>query len=121
MVDFVGVSSTRRWLFPILALLLVLGHACELPAYADLVGSSRTAEGSHHSADGHGDEHLISCDAAVAASGPSYSQAGANLGVSMALSAIDRAPVRMVARSFEDAAKFSVRPPLFLLYASLLI
>ena len=115
-------SSARRWVLPVLMLLLVLGHACELPAYAGLVGSSHAAEDRHHSGGGHHPgEPTISCDAVGVTSGLAYPQAGAALEISGAPRADDSIPARVVARSFEGPANVAVRPPLYLLHASLLI
>ena len=121
MADFVAWVSARRWALPILVLLLVLGHACELPAYADLVGTSHAAEESHHAGDGHhGDELTLSCDPTSATSVPGQPQVVAP--EFLVVSPVDDpAPARMAARSFEGPLKFAGRPPLFLLHASLLI
>lgn len=122
MIAFGKRSSAMRWMFPILALFLVLGHVCDLPAYADVVSISHTAEESHHASDGHhGDEHALSCDATTATSGPSQPQVAGAPGFSVAFPVADSARARMVARVFEGPPKFSIRPPLFLLHASLLI
>ena len=105
-----------------LVVLLVLGHACELPAYADLVGSSHAADEPHHSSDGHHPgERLDSCDTVGVTSSPGHLEQGAALEVTVALPADELAPARLVARSFESPARLIVRPPLFLLHASLLI
>ena len=120
MVD--PVASARRWVLPVVVMLLVLGHACELPAYVDLVGSFHAAEESHHSGDGHHTgEQELSCDAVSATSSPGSLQVNAALSVSLAPRVDDPAPARIAVRSFEGPAKFAVRPPLYLLHASLLI
>ena|SRR5512146_2461497 len=111
---------TRRWALPVLVLLLVLGHACELPAYA-VVGSSHAAGEPHHAGDGHhSGEQALSCDPAVATSSPSHPLLAAGPEISVVSQVDDPAPTRVVAVPFEGA-KFSGRPPLFLLYASFLI
>jgi hypothetical protein len=121
MADFVGWVSARRWPLPVLVLLLVLGHACELPAYADLIGTSHAAEESHNAGDGHhGGEPALSCEPASATSIPGQPQVVAP--EFFVVSPVDDpAPARKVARSFEGPLKFAVRTPLFLLHASLLI
>jgi hypothetical protein len=109
-------------MFLILALLLVLGHVCDLPAYAGVVSISHTAEESHHAADGHhGDEQAVSCDPTTAASSPSQPQVAAAPAFLVVSPVNDSVRARMVARIFEGPPKFSIRPPLFLLHASLLI
>jgi hypothetical protein len=122
MVDFVERWSARRWVLPVLVMLLVLGHACELPAYADVVGSSHTAGESHHAGDGHHTgEQALSCDLATATSSPGHFQVTAAPEISVVSQVDDPAPARVVAGSFEGPARFAVRAPLFLLHASLLI
>jgi hypothetical protein len=121
------IASADRWaacrcVLPVLIVLLVLGHACELPAYADVLASSQMGGEPHHSADGHpaGDQ-AISCDAIGVSSNAGHPQAGGALEIWVVLEAVDPAPARMVARSFEGPANPAVRPPLFLLHASFLI
>jgi hypothetical protein len=121
MVDFVERWSARGWVLPVLVMLLVLGHACELPAYADVVGSSQTAGEPHHAGDGHhSGEQALSCDPATATSSPAHPQVAAGPEISVVSQVDDPAPARVVAGAFEGA-KFAVRSPLFLLHASLLI
>lgn len=122
MASLVDRSSARRWMLALLVLLLVLGHACELPAYADVVGTLQTAEESHHSNDGHhAGEKGLSCDAVSATSIPGHPRVAAALEISLVPQVTDPARPRMVARSLEGPAKFAARPPLFLLHASFLI
>jgi hypothetical protein len=121
MIPSVERWCTRRWTLPILVLLLVLGHACELPAYAELVGSTHGAGESHHAGDGHhGDEQSLFCDPAPATPAPNHPNVAAVPEMSVVSQIDDAAPARVVARFFEGA-KFAGRPPLFLLHASLLI
>ena len=109
-----------RWLVPTLVFLLVLGHACELPAFADLV--LHATEDTHHSADGHADENLISCDPVGVPSSTGYLQLGLGLDVTEALPVVSPVPVRLIISSVEDSnSRLPSGPPLFLLYASLLI
>jgi hypothetical protein len=92
-----------------------------MPAYANVVGSSHTAEEPQHSGDGHhAGEQAISCDA-IGVTSNAGPQVGAALEISVVLQDNDSVPARMVARSFEGLTKLAVRPPLFLLHASLLI
>jgi len=111
--------SVRLRLVPVLVLLLVLGHACELPAYADL--ASHADEDARHATHDHADENLISCDGVAVPSNTGYLQAGLGLDVAQALPVASLVPVRLVTSSLEDPKRLSSRPSLFLLYASLLI
>jgi len=121
MTPFGERWRTGRWAFPILVLLLVLGHACELPAYAEVIGVSHGAGESHDLGDSHhGDGQVLSCDAAPATSSPGHPQVAAVPQMSVVPQVEDPVPAGGVAGSFEDA-KFAARPPLFLLHASLLI
>jgi hypothetical protein len=119
MVYFYRLLLASRSLVPMLAFLLVLGHACELPAFADLV--SRAAEDAHHSADNHADEDLISCDAVGLPSSTGYLQPSPSLDVAVALPVARPVSMRLIIWSPEDSNRLPSRPPLFLLYASLLI
>ena len=108
-----------RWLVTTLAFLLVLGHACELPAVAGLV--AHATEDAHHSADHHADENLLSCDAVGLPPSPGYLQVGPNLDVVVALPVASAFLVRLISSSPKYSNRLPGRPPLFLLYASLLI
>jgi hypothetical protein len=119
MAYFFRLLSGSRWFAPVLAFFLVLGHACELPAFADLV--SHGADDAHHSADHHADEDLISCDAVGLPSSTGYFQVGPSVEVAVALPVARSVPVRLLISSSEDSKRLPSRPPLFLLYASLLI
>lgn len=113
MRSFVDRLPAARWLLPILVVILVLGHVCELSAYVELA--------SHHSAEGDADEQLSSCDAVTATSSSGHSQVWTGLDVAPALPIIDAVPLRRTPQSFEDPEKLHSRLPLFLLHASLLI
>lgn len=113
------VRSVPRWLAPVLVFLLVLGHACELPALAELV--SNATEDTHHSADHHADENLISCDAVGVPSSTGHLQLGSGLGVAEVLPVPRQVPVRLIMPSQEGSKRLPSRPPLFLLHASFLI
>jgi len=114
------LRSVPRWLAPGLVFLLVLGHACELPALAEL--GSDAAEDTHPSADHHEDENLISCDAVGVPSSAGYLlQPGPGLGVVEVLPVTPPVPGRLIFSSQESSKRLLSRPPLFLLHASLLI
>ena len=113
------VLSVPLRLVPILVLFLVLGHTCDLPAYAELV--SHADEDARPSAHDHSDENLISCDGAAVPSSTGYLHLGPGLDVAQVLPVASRAPARLVTSSLEDPKRLPSRPLLFLLYASLLI
>ena len=119
MIPSCRLLLVPRSLVPILAFLLVLGHACELPAFADLV--SHATEDARHPADNHADEHLVSCDAVALPSSTGHLQVVPSLDVAVALPVARPVLVRLVVSSPEDSNRLPSRPPLFLLYASLLI
>ena len=112
-----------RWLLPLLVLFLVFGHVCELPAYADLAISSHlTSDGHQHAADHHTGTSQISCEAVDILSNTGHVQVGPSLDVAEALPPVaSPVPARFVASSLDDSKRLPSRPPLFLLYASLLI
>ena len=118
-----GVLPASRWLLPILAVLLVLGHACELPAYSDRLAPVKAASGGGHEHDEHSHEPEIACDpidVLPSAGGP---QADRQLVDSPVVSVIleHSVPVQSAAMSLEDSKSWPSKPPLFLLHASLLI
>src|SRR5262245_25958709 len=122
-----------RWLLSLLAVLVVLGHACEWTGAADLVASPALLAGHHangdqrqhdgatdHHANDHGDGLGVSCDPVAVA---------VNSGVAVASAGTEAAVVSPVATPSSTVARFAVtsdspadhvpRPPLFLLHASL--
>ena len=104
-----------------MVVLLVLGHACELPAYAGLVIEAHATEG--RSADGHGHEAEMSCDPVDAVSNTAPVQVmGPVVGFAQALPATSAVLGWLVTpSSIERSTRLPSRPPLFVLYASLLI
>src|SRR5678815_2302071 len=107
----------RRWLLPILIMLLVVGHACELPAFADLVVQSDAAEDSHHSGGDHGNENLVSCDGVGISASPPYSHLGLGLDVGAPVPGAGPALLTAATPCADDPARLPTRPPLFLLFA----
>ena len=119
-------ASLRRLLvrpviLPVLCLFLLFGHACDLPGYVNLVARADAAEDPHHAVDQHGDEDQVRCDAVEAVPTPAYSHTG--LGLELAMAVLDDGPafVRPAIRFVECLTRLPSRPPLFLLYESLLI
>jgi hypothetical protein len=102
-----------RWLLLMLVVLVVLGHVCDLAAFADL--------DAHHPVDSHADEQVSSCDAVPATSSSGHTQVWAPPDIVLALPVADPTPARRAAWSFEDPVRLIERLPLFLLHASLLI
>ena len=122
MVDSAGRSSVRRWVLPSLVVLLVLGHACELPAYPDLIEWSHAAGESHHSDDAHhAGEPSLSCEPATAMPGSGQPLVPSVLEISVVPEVTEPAPAWLVTRSLEGFVRLASRVPLFLLHASLLI
>ena len=120
MIRRAARASAHAWALPFLVLLLVLGHVCELPAYADLIVASHEAEHSHHS-DAHEEGQNLSCDAVDIASAPGAPSAGPSLTTSAALTAVSKLPVPIALRASERPATLATGPPLFLLHSVLLI
>src|SRR5262245_62296038 len=100
------------WLFAMLVGLLLLGHVCDLAAFAPA--------DAHHSADHHGrgDEQISSCDTMPAAPSPVHAHVWTLLDLGPA---IQMSPSRLAAKPVDGPASLADRPPLFLLHASLLI
>lgn len=117
--------KSGRWLVAILASLLVVGHVCEHPAFADLVRlaveSTHEHSGAHsahhHDRDHHSHESEISCDALDATRTVSP-----QVGVALEGAAIDIAvETRVVRVASQGSVGPPAPPPLFLLHRSLLI
>lgn len=119
MIHYYRLPLVPRWLVVMLVLPLVLGHACELPGFVGL--ESHATEDAHHSTDDHTDENLISCDGVGVPSSTAYLQVGPGLEVAQPLPVASPAIVRVVTLPLENSKPLPSRPPLFLLYASLLI
>ena len=121
MVHRARSESAPRWLLAIIVVLLVLGHVCELPAYAGLVIEAHATEG--RSTDGHGHDAEMSCDPVDAVSNTAPVQVmGPVLGFAQALPATSAVLGGLVTpSSIERSTRLPSRPPLFVLYASLLI
>jgi hypothetical protein len=110
-----------RWLLPILAMVLVLGHVCELSAYADLVISPHHVEGAAHTADDQAHESEMSCDPVDVLVSTGASGAGPTLSAVPVVPFAGPLLVQFVTGSLEESKRPPGRPPLFLLHASLLI
>lgn len=127
MLGCAGRIPAARWLLPLLVVMLVLGHVCELPAYIDVAFHQHSAEGEahEHSHEGHAGEQLSSCEAVTATSnsGPFQvqSQVWSGLDVAVAVPVIDGPPVDRTLQVLKNPGKPQGRLPLFLLHASLLI
>jgi hypothetical protein len=116
-----SAQSAPRWLLTIMVALLVFGHVCELPTYAGLVIPPHSTEG--RSADGHGHEPEMSCDPVDAVSNTTPVQVmNPVLETAQALPATITVPDWLTTPlSIERSTRRPSRPPLFVLYASLLI
>lgn len=118
--------STSRSLVFVLTLLLLLGHACELPAIAEAVAhvheSGHHAPG-HHSPDHDSDADQVSCDALVGirSNTGGYLDLGPSLETLGVLPAAAAVPSQVAAALPRESTGPLRRPPLFLLHASLLI
>ena len=117
----VHMSHVSRWLLPVLVALLVLGHACELPAYAELV--SHHGAVPHESAPvdhGDGDDHALMCDATIVTTAHNPVKSGPVLALTVLAPRISSVVLDAPARPLRTA-KVATGPPLFLLLSSLLI
>ena len=109
-----------RWLLATLCALFVLGHACELPAYAGLLTAALPSE--HDESDAHEHDSELSCEPLDAVRAPASVQA-----MPPPVHLIVLAPVVTDVSRFSRDALFETRhkppgrPALFVLHASLLI
>lgn len=113
--------AAPRWLLPLLALLVVLGHACELPAYVNLVASAQPTEDAGHHTHGQTHETELLCDPVDVAASTGSVEARPALGAAQATFLDSVLPVQLRIASVEGSTRPPSRPPLFLLHASLLI
>jgi hypothetical protein len=121
----VAHRTSAPWVVTILALLVVVGHVCELPAFADAARLALTSThhhdtpdpDHHHDRNHHADETSISCDPIDAARTVS-----SDAGVTLEVAAID-APTqpRVVRVAPGGLLGPPAPPPLYLLHRSLLI
>jgi hypothetical protein len=113
--------SAAGWLLPLLTLLVVLGHVCELPAYLDLVASPHHTEGASHSAHDRGHESEMSCDPVDVLASTTFVELSPVLSATQVVPLRGVLPVRLAAETLENSTGSPSRPPLFVLHASLLI
>jgi hypothetical protein len=121
MVNRYRVEPALRWLLPIVALLVVLGHTCELPAYVNLVASAHPTEDTGHHTHDQAHEAEISCDPVDAVANTSSADVGPVLGAASVVPLGGPLLVRLAITSLTGSTRLPSRPPLFLLHASLLI
>ena len=110
-----------RSLFPLLVLLLLLGHVCELAGAVDVAIASHAAADHNHSSAAPSDESHFSCEAIDGL--PSSGAAKATRGLASAILPVLAAPAALplVTPSAAESPPLGTRPPLFLLHVSLLI
>ena|SRR5688572_15992616 len=121
-----GGRSVSRSLILALTTLLMLGHACELPAFAGVftpAGGHAHDSSDHHSADRDGDESQVSCDPPLGL--PSSSGGGAsvttNLDAWAVLPVASVVPLQVAFAPPQESKASPGRRPLFLLHSALLI
>lgn len=112
---------SRRWLLPVLVMLLVVGHACELPAFGDLIGrhdshgdDATPAEHDHEGAE------ALACDATLVVPSPAFAHASPAVVIAVAQPELAAVPVGL-SPTLSRATRSATGPPLFLLFSSLLI
>ena len=127
MLGLAGRIPAARWLFPLLVVMLVLGHVCDLPASVEAACHHHSAEGEthDHSHEGPAGEQVSSRDAVMATSNSGHfqvhNQGRTGIDVAAAFPVIDAPPLAKTLEALTDPGKLRSRLPLFLLHASLLI
>ena len=116
-----GRPRVRYWLFPLLVALLVLGHACDLPAYAELIVShdiatDKEAPAAHE----HGDDEALTCDGAGVVPSSGFAGVSPVLIVTGVLPQVTSTPLAGPLVPTRPT-RSSTDPPLFLLFSSFLI
>lgn len=120
MGRFVRFLSPARGLLPLLVVILVLGHVCELTASVEFE-SHHHSDGSDHSTgdNSHGQPGL--CDAVTAVTSVQYHPLWTGLDMAVTLLVVDASPFGRTLQSFGKPAKLASPLPLFLLHSSFLI
>ena len=115
-----GRVPLTLWLLPLLVVILVLGHVCELPAYVE--AGHHHPDGAHHSTGDSSHAQPGFCEAVTAPStSPQLHHVWTGLEMPVTLPIGDASPVLETLQSFGEPPKLASRPPLFLLHSSLLI
>jgi hypothetical protein len=114
MAGLLDRRAVCRGLLSLLVVLLVLGHLCDLEAFADLADHHHPNTAAGHT------ELLSACDPAPAASSPTPAQVWTALAASGDVPGTAAGPARAPRRS-ETFTRLVDRPPLFLLHASFLL
>ncbi len=103
------------WLLPVLILLLLAGHLCDVAALVDV-------RDAHHESDGHLDDAALGCDGVGLRPAAVKNLPPPTLAVAMAQPiGAASAPAYVIASPRPDSSPPAQRPRLFLLFASLLI
>lgn len=117
-VHFTGVW---RWLLSVLVMLLLVGHACELPAYAELIALDVAVPHEPTPAPhDDGDDHALTCDATLVIPAHNTYDVSPSLTAAVAAPSVSTLPPTrplLPAR----AAKVANGPPLYLRLSALLI
>jgi len=122
MTPFPWFGALRRWTFPLLVAFLVLGHACELPAFAELiVDHSEEASAVPVEHDHEDDEHALTCDGALVLPTQTVAKVTPYLVMAVVEPLVVAPRLRPAPVSKALSIRSSAGPPLFLLFSSLLI
>ena len=109
-------------IFVVLAVAMLVGHICTLPAEAEWVSGGApdsSAPADHHDSDG---SHIASCEATVSKAAPECSRSAGALWAALTIVAVDPAgPTPDVVPETPLASRRAPDRSLFLLHASFLI
>lgn len=122
MTPFPWFGALGRWMFPLLVAFLVLGHACELPALAELiVDHSERAAAVPVEHDHEDDEHALTCDGALVLPTQTVAKVTPSLVMVVVEPTLVMPGLQPASVSKALSIRSSAGPPLFLLFSSLLI
>lgn len=102
------------WLLPVLILVVLLGHACDVTALVELPDA-------HHGGEGHSGDEGLACDGVGLLSAAPRAVLVPTLAVAMADPISPPASVRAAAEPRPDSSPPAQRPRLFILFASFII
>jgi hypothetical protein len=118
-------SLMSRWLFPLLVVSVMLGHACDWHGLADL-GWVHAADADHHGdghhhRDGHDDGVQIACEPVQIAVNTGFAPSDSGFASAVAPRAVALPDLARLASAAKAPEAGVPRPPLYVLHASLLI
>jgi len=106
MAEREPLCTVARFLLQALVLFLIVGHACELPAYARVLHPHDVTEADHHSAQDSADQPEISCESVDATTTSDSVAVGARLAIGETLAVVRPITARVLSSFVKNAGSF---------------